>query len=96
MPALRTLGTKWHLSSDDLCIPAVLGSLFLATWAGLIFGGIALQAQGCPDGVELAFQAFQITLVCVISTNLVAHALLAVASSQGESFVWKWLVYVRS
>ncbi|KAF5840454.1 hypothetical protein DUNSADRAFT_16688 [Dunaliella salina] len=83
MPAVHALGRRWHLSSDDLVVPGAFGSIFFATWTGLLAAAEARIERGslCPTS---AFADYVSALLAFSAVSCVLHALLAWQSYLGS------------
>uniref|UniRef100_A0A7S3VM95 sn-1-specific diacylglycerol lipase n=1 Tax=Dunaliella tertiolecta TaxID=3047 RepID=A0A7S3VM95_DUNTE len=98
MPAVYALGRRWHLSSDDLVVPGAFGSIFFATWTGLLAAAEGKIEEGsfCPTS---AFTRYVSALLAFSAVSCVLHALLAWQSNLGSMLDeakrrWvPWLLY---
>ena len=69
MPALRLLGRRWNVASDDLPIIFVSPTLFHAAWSVILFAGwLALdRPKACTAGRRYTLALAGLGIACVVN-----------------------------
>eukprot|EP00960_Hanusia_phi_P077590 768715-Hanusia_phi.AAC.9 len=92
MPALRLLGRAWLVGSDDLVVPAAIGSFFRACLLGILLAflytlsnDISCTSDWCPAVfVERCTDLYVYGIMTLMGVTCVLEAVIAISSSKGR------------